>query len=184
MGKSKLGFGTWQFGGENSVNGKPTGWGKVDESEAIRTIHYALENGIEFFDTADTYGRGQSERILGAAFQTYIGTTRPVICTKFGNSEISPDVFSKDYSAEYLVESVEKSRERLGVDKLDILLLHSPDDHFDWLNHDSGPYEKLVSEGKIGSYGVSSRSVYGARKVVESGWGSVIELTYNMQNSS
>lgn len=177
---SKLGFGTWQFGGENKVNGRPTGWGSVDEKEAIAAVHYALKNGITFFDTADSYGRGQSERLLGKAFKTYDGLEKPVICTKFGNKESSPDVFVKDYSEEYLIECVNGSLERLGVSKLDILLLHSPDDTFDWTTYSTEPYERLVDEGKIGAYGVSSRSVYGARKVVEHGWGSVIELTYNV----
>lgn len=177
---SKLGFGTWQFGGENKVNGKPTGWGDVDEQEAIAAVHYALKNGITFFDTADSYGRGQSERILGKAFKTYDGSEQPVICTKFGNKESSPDVFVKDYSEDYLIECVNGSLERLGVSKLDILLLHSPDDTFDWSAYSNEPYERLVNEGKIKAYGVSSRSVYGARKVVEQGWGSVIELTYNV----
>lgn len=178
--RSKLGFGTWQFGGANNVNGKPTGWGNVDEEEAIAAVHYALKNGIVFFDTADSYGRGQSERLLGKAFKTYQGGEKPIICTKFGNRETSPDVFVKDYSEEYLRECVEGSLERLGMNKLDILLVHSPDDTFDWAAHSSGPYDRLVREGKIGAYGVSSRSVYGARKVVEQGWGSVIELTYNL----
>jgi aryl-alcohol dehydrogenase-like predicted oxidoreductase len=177
---SKLGFGTWQFGGANKVNGRPTGWGDVNEDEAIAAIHYALDKGIVFFDTADTYGRGQSERVLGEAFKTYKGAAKPIICTKFGNRESSPDVFVKDYSADYLYECVNESLARLGVEKLDVLLLHSPDDTFDWEGYSSEPYERLVRAGKISAYGVSSRSVYGARKVVEHRWGSVIELTYNL----
>ena len=66
--QSRIGFGTWQLGGPNYVNGKPSGWGAVDEGEAIRAVHAALDQGINFFDTADSYGQGQSEEIEGENF--------------------------------------------------------------------------------------------------------------------
>ena len=175
----KIGFGTWQFGGPNRVNGKPTGWGDFDPAEATRAVHFALDHGITFFDTADTYGRGQAERVLGQALKTYAGSAEAVICTKFGNRETAPDVFVKDYSPQYLNACVMGSLERLGCQRLDTLLIHSPDDGFEWYNHDPAPYQKLVQRGLIRAFGVSSRSVYGAKAVVEAGFGSVIELTYN-----
>ena len=175
----KLGFGTWQFGGPNYVGGKPTGWGDFDTREATRAVHYALDHGITFFDTADTYGRGQAERFLGQALRSYAGSAKAVICTKFGNREVQPDVFVKDYSPQYLYQCVAASLDRLACQQLDTLLIHSPDDVFDWTNHDPQPYQRLLQQGVIGAYGVSSRSVYGAKKVVEAGFGTVIELTYN-----
>jgi myo-inositol catabolism protein IolS len=174
----KLGFGTWQFGGPSYVNDKPTGWGAVDEAEATEAIRVALEQGIRFFDTADSYGQGQAEILLGNALATY-PAEGVEICTKFGNRRDANGQYSQDYSATYLTEAVEASLRRLRRDRLDVLLLHSPPDNFDWSNHDSEPYEALIRAGKIGAYGVSSRSVYGARRVIEAGFGSVLEVIYN-----
>jgi aryl-alcohol dehydrogenase-like predicted oxidoreductase len=175
----KLGFGTWQFGGANFVNGKPTGWGDFDEKQAIQTIHYGLEQGIRFFDTADSYGRGQAETILGKALQQKT-TDGVIICTKFGNKELEKDIFTQDFSANYIENCVNKSLKRLQTDYLDVLLLHSPPDDFDWKNYDNQALEQLVKKGLIGQYGVSSKSVYGAKKVIESGFGSVVEVIYNV----
>jgi myo-inositol catabolism protein IolS len=185
---NKLGFGTWQFGGPAYVNDKPTGWGAVDEAEAIEAIRVALEQGIRFFDTADSYGQGQAETTLGKALATYPDTGMPEwrlladtveVCTKFGNRRDAANQPVQDYSPTYLTEAVEASLRRLRRPRLDILLLHSPPDGFDWANHDPEPYETLIRAGKIGAYGVSSRSVYGARRVMEAGFGSVLEVIYN-----
>ncbi|GAB3798049.1 aldo/keto reductase [Spirosoma humi] len=175
---SRLGFGTWQFGGPNVVNGHPTGWGEVDKADAIRAVHSALEQGINFFDTADSYGRGQSERILQEAFAQKPDVTK-IICTKFGNRQSPDGKPIQDYSADYLTEAVEGSLDRLGVETLDLLLLHSPPDAFDWANYDPTPFEQLKQAGKIRAYGVSSRSVYGAKRVLEAGFGSALEVIYN-----
>ncbi|HEY8981925.1 MAG TPA: aldo/keto reductase, partial [Streptomyces sp.] len=65
---SALGFGCWAIGGEWwAADGAPLGWGKVDDDESIRAVHTALDLGVTFFDTADTYGAGHSERVLGRA---------------------------------------------------------------------------------------------------------------------
>ncbi|SOD87986.1 aldo/keto reductase [Spirosoma fluviale] len=179
---SRLGFGTWQFGGPNIVNGNPTGWGQVDKTEAIRAVHAALDEGINFFDTADSYGRGQAETILREAFAQK-SATNTLICTKFGNRQTPAGQPVQDYSAAYLTEAVEASLSRLGVDTLDIMLLHSPPDAFDWSTYDPKPFDDLVQAGKIRSYGVSSRSIYGARRVMEAGFGNALEVIYNALDS-
>ncbi|NUP42208.1 MAG: aldo/keto reductase, partial [Streptomyces sp.] len=81
---SALGFGCWAIGGEwQNTEGQPLGWGKVDDDESVRAIRRALDLGVTFFDTADTYGTGHSERILGRA----LGKRRAdvVVATKWGN---------------------------------------------------------------------------------------------------
>ena len=174
----RIGLGTWQFGGPNIQNGRPTGWGAVDEADAVQTVHVALEQGVRFFDTADSYGAGQSERILGRAL-----TEQPVpdatICTKFGNRPMPDGTTVPDFTAEYLTQAVDASLRRLGRETLGVLLLHSPPDNFNWANYDVQPFERLVQAGKIGQYGVSSKSVYGAKRVMEAGFGSVLEVIYN-----
>ncbi|MEZ0608627.1 aldo/keto reductase [Fibrella sp. WM1] len=175
---AQLGFGTWQFGGPSYVNDKPTGWGVADEAEATQAVLTALDAGIRFFDTADSYGQGQAENWLGTAL-----AQRPeadvLVCTKFGNRRDDANQPYQDYSPTYLTEAVDASLRRLRRDSLDILLLHSPPDAFDWAAYDPEPYEKLIQAGKIRAYGVSSRSVYGARRVMEAGFGSVLEVIYN-----
>lgn len=175
---SRLGFGTWQFGGPNVVNGNPTGWGEIDKAEAVRAVHVALDQGINFFDTADSYGRGQSESILQEAFAQK-PSSDVIVCTKFGNRQLPDGQHGQDYSPAYLTEAVEASLRRLGRDTLDILLLHSPPDAFDWSNYDVTPFEDLKKSGKIRTYGVSSRSVYGAKRVLEANFGSAVEVIYN-----
>ncbi|MRS60490.1 aldo/keto reductase [Larkinella terrae] len=175
---SRIGFGTWQLGGPNRVNGKPTGWGAVDEQEALRAIETALAQGINFFDTADSYGQGQSETILGKALRPHAATD-VVVCTKFGNTMDAQGIPGQDFGADYVQTAVENSLRRLQRDTLDVLLLHSPPDAFDWSSYDPAPFENLVKAGKIKAYGVSSKSVYGAKRVMEAGFGSVLEILYN-----
>ncbi|MGA0559315.1 aldo/keto reductase [Larkinella sp. VNQ87] len=176
--RSRIGFGTWQFGGPNRVNGKPTGWGAVDESEAIRAVHAALEEGITFFDTADSYGQGQSETILGKAL-SQTSAADLIVCTKFGNVFDAHGVPGQDFGPAHLQKAVEDSLRRLQRDSLDVLLLHSPPDAFDWASYDPSPFETLRQAGKIKAYGVSSKSVYGAKRVLEASFGSVVEVLYN-----
>jgi aryl-alcohol dehydrogenase-like predicted oxidoreductase len=175
----KLGMGTWQFGGPNFVNNKPTGWGHFDENVAIKTLLEAIDAGVQFFDTADSYGRGLSETILGKAL-IQRADNQCVICTKFGNREIQPNVFIQDFSAEWLKECVHNSLKRLNVSTIDVLLFHSPPDNFDWVNYDTSVLEQLIQEGYIKQYGVSSKSVYGAKAVMDAGFGSVVEVIYNV----
>lgn len=174
---SRLGAGTWQLGGSTLFGGRRSGYGDVDEADCIRGIHLALDRGLNFFDTADTYGHGRSEELLGKALKgrRYDG----IVCTKFGNREDAEGNAFQDYSAEWLNTSVDGSLKRLGRDHLDILLLHSPPDDFDWADYDSEPFESLVKAGKIRSYGISNRSVYGAQAAAEAGFGYVFQVIYN-----
>ncbi|MBP6385623.1 MAG: aldo/keto reductase [Pseudarcicella sp.] len=174
---SKIGMGTWQLGGANFQNGKPTGWGNIDKTDAVNTVRLAYSKGITFFDTADTYGAGLSEKTLGEALQIFDRNSFK-LCTKFGNI-VSPDGVSQDFGSEWLHTALEKSLQNLQTDFVDILLLHSPPDDFDWKNYDKEPFENLIKIGKIKNYGVSSKSVFGAKKVMDANFGSWIEATYN-----
>ena len=143
---SEIGMGCWQIGAD---------WGKqIEEQEAQQILEEALKNDITFFDTADVYGDGRSEKILGDFFAE--NRDRIKIATKFGRNA---DVFPENYSEEALRHSVEQSRKRLGVDQLDLLQLHCiPEAElkkgaiFDWLR-------SLQKEGKIAHFGASVESV-------------------------
>ena len=175
----KLGLGTWQLGGPNMVQGKAMGWGEISEEESLAILRAALEAEIQFIDTADSYGKGLSEVIVGKALQAATYPQDIIVCTKFGNVYLPDGTTGQDFSSEHLYASVKASLQRLQREHIDILLMHSPPDNFDWANYDRSPLEDLISQGLIRQYGVSSKSVYGAKRVMDAGFGSVIEVIYN-----
>ncbi len=179
--KSKLGLGTWQLGGPNFVNGEPKGWGFIEENKAINLLIEAISNGIRFFDTSDAYGRGQSESILGKAINASgIPREEFIICTKFGNREIYPDTFILDFSPKWMEQALSLSLKRLQTNYVDVLLFHSPPDNFDWNSYDITLLRKLRSKGIIKQWGVSSKSVYGAKEVMKYEFGDVLQVIYNL----
>lgn len=177
--KYAIGFGTWQLGGETQFGNRQTGWGKIDEPEAIQAIHHALENGIEFFDTADAYGKGKSEIILGNAFkqkQNY----HPLVCTKIGSRWDIDGSFYQDFSPLWIEQAARASLKRLQVENIDTVLLHSPDVNFDWQNYDLSFFEKLIERGIINRYGVSIKSAGAIPEIQKQKVGSVIEAIFNV----
>lgn len=143
-----VGLGAWQFG---------TGWGEVDESDALGTLRAALDSGVNFIDTADEYGDGRSEQIIGKLLRSLAGTgeTAPTVATKMGRRVAQEP---ENYNAANFREWTDRSRRNLGVDRLDLVQLHCPpgpvyanDEVFDAL-------DALVEDGAVGAYGVSVRS--------------------------
>jgi aryl-alcohol dehydrogenase-like predicted oxidoreductase len=123
---SALGFGCWAIGGPFSdADGKPLGWGEVDDDESTAAIHAALDLGVTFFDTADVYGAGRSERVLGRA----LGRRRDevVIASKWGNvfDEDTKVLTGSDQTVEYMRKAVRATLTRLGTDHLDLYQLHT-----------------------------------------------------------
>ncbi len=175
-----MGFGCWQMAGAYDLAGRPNGYGAIDEAEAIKAVHLAIDNGINFFDTAYAYGAGRSEEVLGNALKAYnnAGNIQPLVCTKFGLIPGGNDM-DEDFSGENLTRNVEASLKRLQVDCLAAVLLHNPPDDFDFSEYDIAPFEKLVKEGKVLAYGVSCKTQKGVANVIESRFGSVIEAVYN-----
>jgi aryl-alcohol dehydrogenase-like predicted oxidoreductase len=122
---SALGFGCWAVGGPFSdAAGKPLGWGEVDDDESIAAIRRAMELGVTFFDTADVYGAGSSERVLGRALGNH--RDEVVIASKWGNvfDEDTKVLTHSDHSVEYMNKAVRASLRRLGTDHLDLYQLH------------------------------------------------------------
>src|ERR687896_1788349 len=117
---SALGLGCWAIGGPWTFNGDPAGWGEVDDNESIRAIRRALELGVTFFDTADVYGTGHSERVLGRALAGRRDDV--VIATKFGNTyDASARVLTgADVSPAYIGWVCRASLDRLGTDRIDL----------------------------------------------------------------
>ena len=160
---SGLGLGCWAIGGPFWSGSTALGWGEVDDEESKRAIRAALEQGVRFFDTADVYGAGRSERVLGEA----LGSDRNdvVVATKFGNvfDEESKQVTGSDASPEYVKRACEASLKRLNTDFIDLYQLHIGDLSFDEARAVRDALEELVAEGKIRSYGWSTNDADRAR---------------------
>jgi aryl-alcohol dehydrogenase-like predicted oxidoreductase len=149
---SEIGFGAWQIGGD---------WGKVDDKTSIDTLHYAFDKGINFVDTAELYGNGHSEEVVGAALKTWAGS-KIYVATKvrpqpWPDAEDDSPHMRGRFPASYIRENVEKSLRRLGVERIDLFQLHSftPDavTELDWLE----TLLTLRREGKIDYSGISLR---------------------------
>ena len=131
-------------------------YGKVDDKESIKTINRAIELGINVFDTADIYGVGRSEKVLGKALKGYREDI--VIATKFGCAfeEGNPHTLDgKNTSPQYIRSALEASMRRLQTDFIDIYQLHSSQHDFDDAKKVQIVLEELVEEGLIGGYGWS-----------------------------
>lgn len=172
-----LGFGCWQLSGKYFVNGKPRGWRDVSESEAVKIIHRALEEGVEFFDTAAAYGKGRSEEVLGKAFSSSTYKKKPVVCTKIvlNDQELSDQKLGPSFK-----EKVDDSLKRLRAEHIDILLLHNPIDTISWNDFDRSVLSDLVEQGKIRTYGVSCRSLQGVHAVLDANFGTCVEWVFNL----
>jgi aryl-alcohol dehydrogenase-like predicted oxidoreductase len=153
---SDLGVGCWAIGGPFWREEQPLGWGEVDDEESARALRRAVELGVTFFDTADVYGTGHSEEVVGRALRTV--RDQVVIATKWGNTfdPATRQLTGSDASPGYLTKAVEGSLRRLGTDRIDLYQLHLNDlpiaqglDLVDTL-------EELVAAGKIRAYGWST----------------------------
>ncbi|MGY0063127.1 aldo/keto reductase [Streptomyces sp. LZ34] len=154
---SALGFGCWAIGGEWwSADGQPLGWGRVDDDESVRAIQRALDLGVTFFDTADVYGTGHSERLLGRALGKH--RTDVVVATKWGNifDERTRTREGQDDSPEHVRRALTASLRRLDTDHVDLYQLHISDADPERAARLRDTCEELVREGLIRAYGWST----------------------------
>lgn len=128
------------------------GWGDVQEQELIDAVHTCLEKGINYFDTSDTYGLGQSERTLSKALGEH--RNEVIIQTKFG-VRFSKGGTSYDNSPEYIEEALEKSLRNLNTDYVDIYVIHYRDGKTP-IADVVGKLEELKQKGKIRYFGLSN----------------------------
>lgn len=154
---SAVGMGTWATGGPSSAGDQPIGWGTSWDPDGARTVlRAAFDAGVTVFDTADAYGTGTAERLIGEA----LGTVRDqiAIVSKWGNviDEDARQLVGTDSTPEYLRQALEASLARLQTDRLDLYLLHLSGLPIDEANDLLGTLQDLVNEGKIGAYGWST----------------------------
>jgi aryl-alcohol dehydrogenase-like predicted oxidoreductase len=164
---STVSFGAWAIGGA---------WGPVDEGAAIDALHAALDAGINFFDTADVYGDGRSERLLARLRRE---RREPFyVATKAGR-RLDPHT-AAGYTYENLARFVDRSRRNLETDTLDLVQLHCPpwDVYYSPEVFDS--MERLVAEGRIRFYGVSVEKVEEALKAIEYPGVQSVQIIFNV----
>lgn len=171
----KIGIGCWQISGQYALNGKMTGWGHLDESEAVEILSEALLAGFDCFDTAAGYGHGSSEIRLGKAIQAT--QKSPIVITK---TSMKPEELQCKKLGENFVGRVLESRDRLQVNQIDVLLLHNPPDDLSWHEFDTDALLQLKQDGLIATFGVSCQGLKGALNVAQHKFGTVIEWVYNI----
>jgi len=155
---SALGFGCWAIGGPFWQGSQPLGWGEVDDGESIRALRRALDRGVNFFDTADVYGTGHSERVLGRALAEDGARDQVAIATKFGNvfDEATRQITGSDASPAYIRQACEASLRRLGTDRIDLYQLHLGDLDPAAAEATFDTLEELADQGLIRAYGWST----------------------------
>lgn len=177
---SALGMGCWAIGGPFWDGETPLGWGEVDDEESIRAIHAALGRGVNFFDTANVYGAGHSERVLGRAIAGR--RSEVVIATKFNAvfDETTRQVTGSDASPEGIRKACDESLRRLNTDYIDLYQFHDNG----YPAEKAGPVwetlETLVQDGKIRAYGWSTDFVDRAKVFVQGPNCTAIQLQLNV----
>lgn len=151
---SAVSFGAWAIGGT---------WGTVDDEESMAALHRALDLGVNFFDTADVYGDGRSERLLAQLRRERSETFH--VATKAGR-RLNPHV-SGGYTRENLTKFVERSLKNLEAEAIDLLQLHCPPTEVYYMPEVFGVLDDLVTAGKLRYYGVSVEKVEEALKALE-----------------
>ena len=151
---SEISFGAWAIGGA---------WGRVDDEESMATLHAALDGGVNFFDTADVYGDGRSERLLAKLKPER--KEQFYIATKAGRR--LPVQTTAGYSRKNLTAFVHRSLKNLNTDTIDLLQLHCPPTEVYYRPEIFGVLDDLVKAGKLRHYGVSVEKVEEGLKAIE-----------------
>ena len=164
---SSISFGAWAIGGT---------WGSVDDKDSIAALHTALDNGVNFFDTADVYGDGHSEQLLAKLRKERKESF--YIATKAGRRS-DPHIGS-GYNRENLTAFVERSLKNLETDSLDLLQLHCPPTEVYYMPEVFGILDDLTKAGKIKHYGVSVEKVEEALKAIEYPNVKTVQIIFNI----
>lgn len=163
---AEIGLGCWQLGG--------TDWGAIDDHSALAILNEAIDAGANFFDTADVYGGGRSEELIGRCLKQR--SARVYVATKLGRGAMYPSNFTEDG----IRAATEGSLRRLGVDALDLTQLHcvpasvlAQGDVFGWL-------DKLQRQGKIKAWGASVESMDEALVCVQQPGCATLQIIFNI----
>ncbi|MGZ5451511.1 MAG: aldo/keto reductase [Thermoanaerobaculia bacterium] len=179
---SEIGFGAWAIGGSAEASGVPIGWGKSSDDESLAAIRRARDLGVTFFDTADSYGFGRSESLLGIVLSRHRKDV--VIATKVGVVRNSTGDLRKDFSKQHIYHAVDGSLKRLRSDYIDVYQMHNPTIDDLQRGEIQEVMEQLQDDGKIRFWGVSISTVQEGLEIVRRGWGHTLQVLYNVLNQA
>ncbi len=163
---SVIGLGCWQLGGS---------WGEVSEDQAMATLHAAADAGVTFFDTADVYGDGRSERLVGRLLAERPGEGL-VVATKCGRRVAQE---AANYTPEALRQWAERSLGYLGLDRIPLTQLHCPPDAVYEDDRVFDALDQLVADGLLGEYGVSVETVAQGLRAIERPGVTSVQVIFN-----
>ncbi|WP_428910623.1 aldo/keto reductase [Niallia sp. Krafla_26] len=172
---SEIGLGTNAVGGHNLFQ-------NLNEADGIDLVRAALNNGVNFIDTADIYGLGRSEELVGEVLKEFKREDF-VVATKGAQNFTNLDDVKTDNRPEYLRDAVEKSLKRLQLDYVDLYYLHFPDNETPFAES-IGELARLKEEGKIRAIGISNVSLDQLKEANAHGDISVLQSPYNMLDRS
>src|ERR671924_410113 len=165
---SVVGFGSMTIGGI---------FGPVDDAVSLKALHAAIDAGMNFIDTSDAYGAGHSEQVIGAFLKERPDRDQIILCTKGGNNMVTG---VRNFTPDYIRGCVEGSLQRLGIEAIDVYLLHNPnvanlqaEDSFELL-------EKFKAQGKLKHWGVSVNTLPECELAVACGRPAVMQMEYNI----
>ena len=164
---SVIGFGAWAIGGD---------WGSRDDATALKALHAAADAGVDLIDTADVYGDGHSEQLIGRFLRERPGETF-FVATKMGRRV--PQV-PENYEPDAFRAWNDRSRENLGVETLDLVQLHCPPTQVYYTPEVFAALDEMVAQGRIRNYGVSVEKVEEAQKAIEFPGVASVQIIFNM----
>jgi aryl-alcohol dehydrogenase-like predicted oxidoreductase len=164
---SAIGFGAWAIGG---------GFGSVDDADSLRALHAAADAGVTLVDTADVYGDGRSERLIGQFLRERSGESF-FVATKMGRRA---PLDLAEYTPEAFGGWIDRSRDELGVARLDLVQLHCLPTDIYYHPEIFAALDDLVADGRIANYGVSVERVEEALKAIEFPGVAAVQIIYNM----
>ena len=164
---SSISFGAWAIG---------NAWGEVKADESLSALHRAVDLGVNFFDTADVYGDGHSERLVAQLKREC--REEIIVATKAGR-RLEPHI-SEGYNAQNLTSFIERSLQNLHVESLDLLQLHCPPTDVYYRPEVFDALDELIKQGKIRNYGVSVQTVEEALKAIEFPNVQTVQIIFNV----
>ena len=163
---SVIGFGAWAIGGS---------WGSVDDADSLRALHAAADAGVTLIDTADVYGDGRSERVIRRFLAERPGE-RFFVATKIGRRA---PLDTREYTPEAFRGWVDRCRENLGMERLDLVQLHCLPTQTYYMPELFAALDELVADGAVASYGVSVEKVEEGLKALELPGVATVQIVFN-----
>ena len=164
---SSVSFGAWAIGGT---------WGTINDDESFAALNRAVDLGVNFFDTADVYGDGKSERLIARLLKT---RSEPIVVATKAGRRLDPHV-ADGYNRKNLTSFIERSLQNLQSEALDLLQLHCPPTDVYYRPEVFGVLDDLKQQGKIRHYGVSVERVEEALKGIEYPNVASVQIIYNV----